>query len=87
MRFLIRSGTILTAVGDDFFSVTASNAAVADYVESNRRTLEDLMEKHTGKRRALQCSLEGSAKNENRIDTEKIARTAGQRLGLNIEIE
>ena len=84
---LIRSGTILTAVGDDFFSVTASNAAVADYVESNRRTLEDLMEKHTGKRRALQCSLEGSAKNENRIDTEKIARTAGQKLGLNIEIE
>ena len=48
---------------------------------------EDLMEKHTGKRRALQCSLEGSAKNENRIDTEKIARTAGQKLGLNIEIE
>ena len=49
--------------------------------------LEDLMEKHTGKRRTLQCSLEGSAKNENRIDTEKIARTAGQKLGLNIEIE
>ena len=38
---LIRSGTILTAVGDDFFSVTASNAAVADYVESNRRTLTE----------------------------------------------
>ena len=72
---------------DEFFSVTASNAAVADYVERNRRVLEDLMEKHTGKRRELWCDLEGSAKRDAGINVEKLARTAGQKLGLNIEIE
>ena len=84
---LIRSGTILTAVEEDHFSVTASNAAVADYVERNRRVLEDLMEKHTGKRRELRCVLEGSSQRDDGINVEKLARTAEHKLGLNIEIE
>ena len=85
---LIRSGTRLSEITEDHFSVVASNAAVAGYVENNRQVLEDLMEKHTGKRRGLRCSMEedkdscGAKK-----DVEKLAREAGSKLGLNIEIE
>lgn len=83
---LIRSGTRLREITEDHFSVVASNAAVAGYVENNRQVLEDLMEKHTGKRRGLRCGMEeencGAKK-----DVEKLAREAGSKLGLNIEIE
>ncbi len=84
---LIRSGTKLTEVGADTFYVTASNAAVADYVEQNRRVLEDLMEKHTGTRRTLRCGMESAAGEERGADVEKLARVAESKLGLNIEIE
>ncbi len=85
---LIRSGTKLIEITEDYFSLTASNAAVAGYVENNKQVLEDLMEKHTGKRRGLRCGTEddghscGSAGH-----TEKLARAAENKLGLNIEVE
>lgn len=83
---LIRSGTRLSEITEDHFSVIASNAAVAGYVENNRQVLENLMEKHTGKRRGLIChmeDLECGPKN----DVEKLAQEAERKLGLNIEIE
>lgn len=84
---LIRSGTKLTEITDTIFTVTASNAAVAGYVENNKQILEDLMEKHTGKRRGLRCIQEGDACCSGAPDVEKVARTAESKLGLNIEIE
>lgn len=84
---LIRSGTRLTELTDEHFSLTASNAAVAGYVENNRETLEDLMEKHTGVRRGLRCEVEDAECGGKRPNAEKLARRAEQKLGLNIEIE
>ncbi|MCI9596822.1 MAG: DNA polymerase III subunit gamma/tau [Firmicutes bacterium] len=84
---LIRSGTRLTEITDETFSLTASNSAVAGYVENNRKVLEDLMEKHTGKRRGLRCFMEENQECHKPETVEKIAEKAGQKLGLNIEIE
>lgn len=84
---LIRSGTKLTEITDETFSVIASNGAVAGYVENNKQVLEDLMEKHTGKRRGLRCSTEDDHQCGQPEAIEKIAERAGQKLGLNIEIE
>lgn len=84
---LIRSGTKLTEITDEIFSLTASNSAVAGYVENNKQVLEDLMEKHTGKRRGLRCVLEEDQDRRQPEAVEKIAEKAGQKLGLNIEIE
>lgn len=84
---LIRSGTRLTEITDETFSLIASNGAVAGYVENNRQVLEDLMEKHTGKRRGLRCAMEEEQDCQKPEAVEKIAARAGQKLGLNIEIE
>lgn len=84
---LIRSGTRLTEITDETFSLIASNGAVAGYVENNKQILEDLMEKHTGKRRGLRCATEEDQDCHRPETIEKIAERAGQKLGLNIEIE
>lgn len=84
---LIRSGTKLTEMTDERFTVVASNAAVCGYVENNRQVLEDLMEKHTGRRRGLHCQLEGEECAPKADDAERLAKTAEMKLGLNIEIE
>lgn len=85
---LIRSGTRLTEITENTFTIVASNAAVAGYAENNKNVMEDLMEKHTGRRRGLNCVMEGDEDcPEQGNDVEKLARTAGDKLGLNIEIE
>lgn len=84
---LIRSGTKLVEITEDAFYVKASNATVAGYVENNRQTLEDLMERHTGKRRGLHCIKEGQDKSKKGPDPEELAHRAEQKLGLNIEIQ
>ncbi|MCQ4635492.1 DNA polymerase III subunit gamma/tau [Anaerovorax odorimutans] len=84
---LIRSGTRLTEMTDEIFTVVASNAAVGGYVENNRQVLEDLMEKHTGRRRGLRCELEGEDCAPKASDAERLAKIAESKLGLNIEIE
>lgn len=84
---LIRSGTKLTEITTERFTVIASNAAIAGYVENNRETLENLMEKHTGSRRGLECVMEEENDCSSETDIEKIAKMAESKLGLNIEIE
>lgn len=85
---LIRSGTKLIEVAEDTFTVEASNAAVEGYVERNKEALEDLMEKHTGRRRGLRCGKKGSESSQAGSDTEKLAESAARKLGLgHIDIE
>lgn len=84
---LIRSGTRLVEITEEHFTLTASNAAVAGYVENNREVLEDLMEKHTGRRRGLRCGMESDDCGAKKQDVQKLAREAENKLGLNIEIE
>lgn len=84
---LIRSGTKLTKITEDAFFVKASNDTVAGYVENNRQILEDLMQRHTGKRRGLHCEKEGQDRGGKGPDPEELAHRAEQKLGLNIEIQ
>lgn len=84
---LIRSGTKLTEITTEQFTVMASNTAIAGYVENNREILENLMEKHTGSRRGLKCVMEEESGCSCETDIEKIAKIAENKLGLNIEIE
>ena len=84
---LIRSGTKLSGITDERFTVTASNTAVAGYVERNKDILEDLMEKHTGKRRGLHCVMEDQGCTDGSADARDLAKMAEQKLGLNIEVE
>jgi len=84
---LIRSGTVLTEITSDRFTVVASNAAIMGYVENNKETLENLMEKHTGTRRGLKCVMEDESTCMTKNDVEKLAQRAENKLGLNIEIE
>lgn len=88
---LIRSGTRLTALDDKYFFVEASNSLKLRYVKENAKTLEDLMEKHTGVRRTLRCGEEsegaagGTKKKES--DIEAIRAMAESELGIEIDIE
>jgi hypothetical protein len=67
--------------------VVASNAAIMGYVENNKATLENLMEKHTGTRRGLNCIMQEESSCMAQNDVEKLAQRAENKLGLNIEIE
>ncbi|MGI6767087.1 MAG: DNA polymerase III subunit gamma/tau [Lentihominibacter sp.] len=83
---IISCGGTLTSVDEHSFTVVVGNNVVKEHVENNRNLIEDLMEKHTGKRRALRISqktLSGGRKKT----AEEIAETAGDVLGIQISIE
>ena len=84
---LIRNGTKLIEITSERFTVMASNPAIANYVENNKETLENLMEKHTGSRRGLNCIMEEEEGCMTKDDAYKLAQRAENKLGLNIEIE
>lgn len=85
---LIRTGTRLTAIEAEHFFIEPLNEAVAGYVENNRETLENLMEKHTGKRRMLKCIKAGShMRDAGKKNVEEIARSVEDKLGIKVEIE
>ena len=84
---LIRNGTYLSEITADRFTLVASNATVMGFVENNREVLENLMEKHTGVRRGLNCTMEEESSCMAKNDVEKLAQRAENKLGLNIEIE
>lgn len=85
---LIRSGTRLVEIAEDTFTLEASNAAVEGYVERNKEILEDLMEKHTGRRRGLRCGKNEAESRQADMGAEKLAESAASKLGLgHIDIE
>jgi len=86
--YMIGSSGRLTEIGDTYFVVEMNSDLVKSYAERNRQILENLMEKHTGKRRTmeLRTSGEGPADSDAR-SVEEIARDAGELLGINIEIK
>lgn len=85
---LIRVSTELIEIEEHEFKVAASSGVIAGYVNNNKAILEDLMEKHTGKKRTLKCMVgnEEETKGEGQ-DAEAIAKIAESKLGLKIEIE
>lgn len=84
---LIRNGTRLMEMTEDRFTIMASNPTVAKFVEENKETLENIMERQTGSRRGLKCTMQEEETCMAKNDVEKLAQRAQNKLGLNIEIE
>lgn len=85
--YIIGSGGRLTEIGDGEFTVAANSEHVKNHAEKNRQLLEDLMEKHTGKRRVMKLVMSGEQPRENKRSVEEIAREAEGVLGIDIEIQ
>ena len=85
--YIIGSGGRLQDIGENEFTVVVSSEHVKSHAEKNRDLLEELMEKHTGKRRIMKLILEGTEKETGGKSVEEIAREAGGILGIDIEIQ
>ena len=85
--YIIGSGGRLQDIGENEFTVVVNSEHVKSHAEKNRALLEDLMEKHTGKRRIMKLILEGTEKETGGKSVEEIAREAGGILGIDIEIQ
>ena len=83
--FIIRNSGRLTEIGENDFTVVVRNVVTKGHVENNRNLLEELMEKHTGKRRMLKIAMKDSTKN--RRTAEEIAESASSILGVKVDIE
>lgn len=84
---LIRTGTKLEELTDKFFVVSASNSLKLKYLDENRETLESLMEKYTGARRALKAVMEGDSGVKKELVTEDLKGIAENAFGIKIDIE
>ena len=86
--YMIGRSARLTAIKEHSFTVSVSAEHVKKYAESNRQLLEQLMEKHTGRKRAMDIVVEGeTGRSEPGMTVEKIASEAGKALGIDIEIQ
>ena len=86
--YMIGSSGRLTEIGEHHFTVEMSSELVKSHAEKNRELLENLMEKHTGKRRTMELRTAGAGPaNTGERSVEEIARDAGELLGINIEIQ
>jgi DNA polymerase-3 subunit gamma/tau len=85
---LLRIGTRLIEIGENHFTVEAANETTLDYVTGNASDLEALMEKHTGRRRRLECALCNSdGRKEDGRSAEELADEIGNKFGIHIEIQ
>ncbi len=85
---LIRTGTTLKEINDVVFKIEAITEIKRNYVMDNKSGLEHLMEKHTGKKRMLECCIPGGEKiheNSNRAEEQKA--NIENKFGISIEIE
>ncbi|MDO4545250.1 MAG: DNA polymerase III subunit gamma/tau [Bacillota bacterium] len=85
--YIIGRGASLREIGEYDFTVAVSSDHIKTHTEKNRELLEDLMEKHTGKRRTLKLVLDSGDKDETKKSVEEIAREAGDILGIDVEIQ
>ena len=86
--YIIGSGSMLTDIGEHEFTVTAGSEHVKKHAEKNRELLENLMEKHTGRRRAMRLELNGGNMTAGKNKTiEDVARQAESVLGIDVEIQ
>ena len=86
--YMIGSSGRLTEIGENTFTVEMSSEPKKELAEKNRALLEDLMERHTGKRRTMMLKTAGketSAETERKL--EEIAKEAGALLGIDVEIQ
>lgn len=86
--YIIGSSAKLIGVDENSFTVMAKSEHVRKHAEANRNLLEELMEKHTGKRRTMRIKgTESVQKKSEKDDIGAIADKAGELLGIKVEIE
>ncbi len=84
---LLRSGTRLTRMTEKNFFVEAANEMAKRFAEENVRELEELMEKHTGRRLLMECRMAGADEGARESKVEELAQSMEQALGISIEIQ
>ncbi|MCQ2546492.1 MAG: DNA polymerase III subunit gamma/tau [Clostridia bacterium] len=83
---IISRGGTLTSIDDKSFTVVVSNDVTKNHAENNRKLLEDLMEKHTGRRRALKICKKDLSRREEK-SAEEIAADVSDVLGIKVDVE
>lgn len=84
---LLRTGTSLVSIGEKVFTIEAESDLLKDFAEKNREKLEDIVEQKTGRRLRMNVRTSGQSDEPEDSEAQKMARSMGERLGLNIEIE
>ena len=80
---IVGSGSTLTEIDDKDFTLSVTADVVKDYAERNRKLIEDLMEKHTGRRRVMRIA--GSKRSEPAV--EEVAENISNVIGIHVDIE
>ena len=83
--YIIRNSAQLTSIEEKNFTVTVNNEFIGNLAEKNRKLIEHLVEKHTGKFRTMRTVLADSAREEK--PAEEIAAAASDLLGIKVEVK
>ncbi len=83
---LIRTGTKLAGIDEHTFYLEASSGMAKEYAEKNKADLENLMEKHSGRKLRMDCRqvLDKGAQKEK--TAAQLAEETGKKFGMTIEI-
>ncbi len=84
--YLIRMSSMLISMDDDTFTVEVNGLLNRKHTEKNRRLLEDLMEKRTGRRRSMRVVSAGEGEKKE-ISAEEAADRASEIIGARVNIE
>ena len=85
--YIIGSGGRLESIEEHQFTVTVSSEHVKGHAERNRKLLEDLMEKHTGSRRAMKMVMQQEQIRNQGRTIEDIAHDVEDLIGINVEVQ
>jgi len=86
---VIRSGAGIKSISEGEYVIAAASDFIKEFVDKNKRTIEELLEKRTGANRIIKCVSEekkGGGAEDEKPDSEFIAQVENA-LGLSIEIE
>lgn len=84
---IIRKGAALEKITETEF-VVSSGSTVKAYLENNCMIIEDLMEKHTGKRRRMRCVARDGDENTKKEDSPRdVASKLESMLGFPVDVE
>lgn len=87
--YIIGSKSRLTGIHEHTFTVAVTTEYMKKIVENSRELIEQLMEKYTGAKRAMNIVVDGEKDNDSAegMSVEDIASEAGKALGIDIEIQ
>ncbi|MDD4584016.1 MAG: DNA polymerase III subunit gamma/tau [Eubacteriales bacterium] len=85
---LFYKGSRLSSIGDNVFHVDVANEISLHWAKDNEQLIESLMEKHTGRKRRMECTLVENWDDPNQQQSfENLAEKMGEELGIDIEVK